>query len=314
MGFDVDRYLELAWTGKLIDKDVIKVLTMKVQELLIAEPNVVHISAPVAIVGDIHGQFYDLLELFKVSGRPPGAPFLFLGDYVDRGNHSVEVITLICLLKLKYPRRVYMIRGNHETRTTNTHYGFYAECKEKFGEESQTWQNFNSVFDYLPMAAIISNQLFCVHGGLSPKIETIDDINAINRFEEITPEGPLVDLMWSDPREDNFTGFAPSERKAGFDFGKDMVEAFLKVNNLSKVIRAHQMCQNGYMQIFDEKFITVWSAPNYMYRFKNKASCLEVDENLEMYFNLFTWSKENEDYRQDLMMAEKENRTNFFFK
>ena len=128
MGFDVDKYLEKAWNCQIIDKDAVKVMALKVQELLIQEPTVLKLSAPIAVVGDIHGQFYDLLEMFRISGKPPGTSYLFLGDYVDRGNHSIEVITLLCLLKLKYPRRIYMIRGNHETRTTNQQYGFSVEC------------------------------------------------------------------------------------------------------------------------------------------------------------------------------------------
>lgn len=313
MGFDVDKYLEQAWRCKTIDKDAVRVLTMKVQELLIKEDNVVHISSPMTAVGDLHGQFYDLLELFKISGSPPLASYIFLGDYVDRGIHSLEVITLLCLLKLKYPQRIYMIRGNHETRTTNIQYGFMVECQEKYGD-TQVWQHFNNLFDYLPMAAVIDGKIFCVHGGLSPQIETLQDINNINRFQEMQPEGPFVDLMWSDPGEEDQKGFVPSSRNAGYVFGKDMVERFLETNGLTRIVRAHQLCQKGWASTFDDKFITVWSAPNYCYRFKNKACALEIDEHLSLKYNIFSWSKENEEVKESKEQSQRENLNDMFFK
>lgn len=313
MGFDVDKYLQMAWDCKIIDKDAIKILTMKVQDLLIQEKNVCRLHSPIAVVGDIHGQFHDLLELFKITGRPPWTSFLFLGDFVDRGQHSVEVITLLCLLKLKYPSRIFMIRGNHETRTTNIQYGFSVECQEKFGD-TQAWQYFNNLFDYLPMAATIDDKIFAVHGGLSPQIETLQEIEDINRFQEMQPEGPFVDLMWSDPGEEGFKGFVASTRNAGYVFGKDMVDRFLKVNGLEKILRAHQLCQKGYAESFDGTFITVWSAPNYCYRFKNKASALEIDEHLNLNFNIFSWSKENEEVKISKEIQQQENLNNIFFR
>lgn len=313
MGFDIDKYLAKAWACKVIDKDAIKVVTLKVQELLVKEPNVLRLDGPIAVVGDIHGQFHDLLELFRITGRPPGTSFLFLGDYVDRGKHSVETITLLCLLKLKYPKRIFMIRGNHETRTTNMQYGFSVECNEKFGSPD-VWQYFNKLFDFLPMAATVANKIFCVHGGLSPQVETLADIDSINRFQDMPPEGAFVDLMWSDPGEEGFKGFVASTRNAGYVFGKDMVDRFLLANGLEKIVRAHQICQKGYATCFDDKFITVWSAPNYCYRFKNKASALEIDEHCELSFNIFSWSKENEEFRVGLQMEEQQNLANIFFR
>lgn len=314
MGFDVDKYLAMVWEGKCLDKAAIKVVTMKVQDLLVREATVLQLSAPIALVGDIHGQFHDLLELFKCTGRPPWSSFLFLGDFVDRGEHSLQVITLLCLLKLKYPQRVWMIRGNHETRTTNSQYGFLIECQTRYGD-TQVWQDFNSLFDYLPMAAVIDGKVFCVHGGLSPQIETVEELQAMNRFQEMPPEGPFVDLMWSDPGEDeNFSGFEASSRNAGYVFGRDMVERFLLMNRLERIVRAHQMCQKGYTRMFDDKFITVWSAPNYTYRFKNKACALELDEHLGMNFNVFTWSKENEDIKIERETRQQENLANQFFR
>lgn len=133
-------------------------------------------------MGDIHGQFYDLLEIFKVGGDLPHTSYLFLGDYVDRGAHSVEVITLLCLLKIKYQNRITMIRGNHETRGITQNYGFYMECQTKYNN-TVVWENFTDIFDYIPIAAIIGETIFAVHGGLSPSIETVGQIESLDRFQ-----------------------------------------------------------------------------------------------------------------------------------
>jgi hypothetical protein len=166
------------------------------------------VDAPVTVVGDIHGQFYDLLELFRVGGNPPDTNYLCLGDYVDRGAASVETITLLVILKLRYPSRFNLLRGNHETRQTTQVYGFYTECQKKYGTP-KVWQLFTDLFDYFPIAAMIDNSIFCVHAGLSPSLQNVDDIKSINRICEIPHEGPFADLMWSDPEAD-VTGFCIS--------------------------------------------------------------------------------------------------------
>lgn len=237
MGFDVDKYLEKAYKGEFINALALKVITSRCAELMAKEENVRRVRAPISLVGDIHGQFHDLLELFRVGGFPPHASYIFLGDYVDRGHHSVEVVTLLALLKIKYPERITMIRGNHETRALQTEYGFYVECEEKFGS-LEPWQDINNMFDNLPIAAVVEDSIFCVHGGLSPSIERLSDISEINRFKEIPREGAFSDMMWSDPNPIG-TGFSESGRGAGYLFGSDIVDQFLMINGLDKMARAH---------------------------------------------------------------------------
>jgi hypothetical protein len=133
------------------------------------------VSLPITIVGDVHGQFFDVLEIFKVGGELPYTNYLFLGDYVDRGAHSVETITLLCLLKLKYPNQILLIRGNHELRAITQNYGFYMECQNKFGSTA-VWELFTDLFDFFPICAIANSDIFAVHGGLSPLIESVDQI------------------------------------------------------------------------------------------------------------------------------------------
>lgn len=173
------------------------------------------IPAPVTICGDIHGQFYDLLELFRLGGDMPQSRYLFLGDYVNRGYHSIETFLLLLSLKLKHPDRVHLLRGNHECRQVCQVYGLYDECLAKYNES--VWKALSDVFDYLPLAAVVDNQMFCAHGGLSPSITNIDQIAKINRFQEVPVEGPITDLLWSDPVDTN--GFNENPRGAGITFG-----------------------------------------------------------------------------------------------
>lgn len=213
---------------------------------------------------------------------------------MNLGPASIEVITLLTVLKLKYPERVTLIRGNHETKGITQvfliifslfisrlkNYGFYMECQTKYGN-TQVWEYFTDMFDYLPIGALINNSIFCVHGGivlkqiilfwlinlgLSPSLETEQDISDLDRFQEIPHDGPFTDLMWSDPDPDN-PGFAISprlvhfisvskninffNRGAGYLFGEEVFERFLFLNNYSCLLRAHQLCNDGYLVKFE---------------------------------------------------------------
>lgn len=255
------------------------------------ESNVVYLQSPITVVGDIHGQFYDLIEIFKIGGFCPDTNYLFLGDYVDRGMFSVETITLLLCLKIRYPTRVFLIRGNHESRQITQNYGFYSECMRKYGSAS-TWHYFTEMFDYLTLSAVIDDSIFCVHGGLSPNVHTLDQLRLVDRYREIPHEGAMADLVWSDPDEDN-SGFALSPRGAGYTFGIDVVKKFLGINGMDKMLRAHQLCNEGYQEYFGGLVTTVWSAPNYCYRCGNKASVMEIWSKDEHYFNVFEEAPEN---------------------
>ena len=172
------------------------------------ESNVQRVDAPVTICGDIHGQFYDMLELFRVGGDCPGRNYLFLGDFVDRGHYSVETFLLLVALKVRHPGRITLIRGNHESRQITQVYGFYDECLRKYGSVN-VWKYCTEVFDFLSLSAIIDDRVFCVHGGLSPSVNTLDQIRTIDRKQEVPHDGAMCDLMWSDPEEIAGWGLSP---------------------------------------------------------------------------------------------------------
>ncbi|KAH7560398.1 hypothetical protein JRO89_XS10G0010600 [Xanthoceras sorbifolium] len=201
------------------------------------------VKSPVTICGDIHGQFHDLAELFRIGGKCPDTNYLFMGDYVDRGYYSVETVTLLVALKVRYHQRITILRGNHESRQITQVYGFYDECLRKYGN-ANVWKIFTDLFDYFPLTALVESEIFCLHGGLSPSIETLDNIRNFDRVQEVPHEGPMCDLLWSDP--DDRCGWGISPRGAGYTFGQDISEQFNHTNNLKLIARAHQLVMEGY--------------------------------------------------------------------
>ncbi len=214
---NVDEHLEVLKGGECLSEGSLKHLCQRVSELLLEENNVQPVQSPVTIVGDLHGQFYDLLRMLEeVGGSPPQTSYIFLGDYVDRGHNSVETLSLLLCLKAKYPGHITLLRGNHESRQITQVYGFYDECMRKYGNAS-AWRYCVSAFDSFGLAAIIDSRVLCVHGGLSPEVRMIDQIRAIDRQQEIPHEGSFCDLVWSDP-EDALVGvpWQISPRGAGY--------------------------------------------------------------------------------------------------
>ncbi|PMD54598.1 calcineurin-like phosphoesterase [Hyaloscypha bicolor E] len=212
--------------------------------------------------------------------------FIFLGDFVDRGYFSLETFTLLMCLKAMYPDKITLVRGNHESRQITQVYGFYEECQQKYGNAS-VWKSCCQVFDFLVLAAIVDGEVLCVHGGLSPEIRTVDQIRVVARAQEIPHEGAFCDLVWSDP-EDVET-WAVSPRGAGWLFGDKVATEFNHVNGLKLIARAHQLVNEGYKYHFSQKsVVTVWSAPNYCYRCGNVASIMNVGEDLNPKFSIFS--------------------------
>jgi diadenosine tetraphosphatase ApaH/serine/threonine PP2A family protein phosphatase len=256
-------------------------LCNSVQEILSKEPNVVSIRSPLIIVGDLHGQYFDLLELLEIGGD--NISYLFLGDFVDRGSFSIETLTLLLTLKLKHPNRITLLRGNHESRQVTQVYGFYDEIMRKYGS-ADVWIRCTTLFDYLPLAgAVTDSKAFAVHAGLSPLLEHIDDLQEVERVRDVTSEGVICDLLWSDPADDESqSGWSVSQRGAGYVFGRDIVQEFNRQNNIDLIIRSHQLVMQGYNEMFEGCLTTVWSAPNYMNRCGNDAAILKLGEDTEI--------------------------------
>jgi diadenosine tetraphosphatase ApaH/serine/threonine PP2A family protein phosphatase len=285
-----DRVIaQLHSEGHPVCESELNLLFSIAETIFYQEATVISISPPVTVCGDIHGQFFDLLKLFEVSGRPPDTQYLFLGDYVDRGFLSIESLALLIAYKVKYPNRIYLLRGNHESRSVNEMYGFYDETVQRFGHLG-VYRLSNELFDFMPLGALIGTRLFCVHGGLSPAIHAIQTLAATERRADIPASGPIADICWSDP--DDTVDWAVSTRGAGYLFGARPVREFCHNNRIVLIARAHQLVQEGYEYHFPEhQLVTVWSAPNYTYRSGNKAAVMTVDEEIKCTFIQFDEAK-----------------------
>jgi len=284
MSSDLEVLIEFVWNSGELTEAQCKKLCEEAREVFQDETNCHPVRCPVTVCGDIHGQFSDLQELFRVGGVLPETNYLFLGDYVDRGHYSVRTFTLLLLYKLCYKERITLLRGNHECRQITQTYGFFDECLRIYGSPT-VWKFFTDTFDYLPLTALIENEMLCMHGGLSPSADTLDKIRQLDRIQEMPHEGPMCDLLWSDP--DERAGWYISIRGAGWRFGQDVSEQFNHANGLKLLARAHQLVMDGYSWCHDRNVVTIFSAPNYCYRCGNQAAMMEMDENLKYTFLQF---------------------------
>lgn len=235
------------------------------------------------ICGDIHGQYYDLLRLFEYGGFPPEANYLFLGDYVDRGKQSLETICLLLAYKIKYPENFFILRGNHECASINRIYGFYDECKRRYN--IKLWKTFTDCFNCLPIAAVIDEKIFCMHGGLSPDLNQMEQIRKVMRPTDVPDVGLLCDLLWSDPEKD-IVGWSENDRGVSFTFGPDIVSRFLQKHDLELICRAHQVVEDGYEFFSKRQLVTLFSAPNYCGEFDNAGAMMSVDQSLLCSFQI----------------------------
>ena len=247
-----------------------------------SQPILLELEAPINICGDIHGQYFDMLRLFEYGGYPPESNYLFLGDYVDRGQ-SIETVCLLLAYKVKFPDNFFMTRGNHECASINRIYGFYDECKKRYSVK--LWKIFTDCFNCLPVAALLDDRILCMHGGLSSELEKVEQIKNILRPSDVPEQGLLCDLLWSDP-EENPDGYGVNDRGVSVTFNTNVVKTFLKNNDLDLICRAHQVVEEGYEFFADRSLVTVFSAPNYCGEFDNSGAMMKVDENLICSFQI----------------------------
>lgn len=274
-----------------LDCNEIADLCDSVERIFTSEPSVLQIKAPVKIFGDLHGQFGDLMRLFDEYGAPSTAgdiayiDYLFLGDYVDRGQHSLETITLLLALKVEHPHNVHLIRGNHEAADINALFGFRIECIERMGERDGiwAWHRINKLFNWLPLAALIEKKIICMHGGIGRSINHVGQIENLQR--PITMEAGsvvLMDLLWSDPTEnDSVEGLRPNARGPGLvTFGPDRVMEFCNNNDLQLIVRAHECVMDGFERFAQGHLITLFSATNYCGTANNAGAILVLGRDL----------------------------------
>jgi serine/threonine-protein phosphatase 5 len=275
---------------KKIHKKYVVSILIQIRQLLSSLPTLVEINISdgehFTVCGDVHGQFYDLFNIFELNGMPSETnPYLFNGDFVDRGSFSVEVILTLFAFKLLYPNHMYLARGNHESRSMNKMYGFEGEVKAKYSEA--VFEMFSEVFCLLPLAHVLNKKVLVVHGGLfSDDNVTLDDIKKIDRNKEPPDTGLMTELMWSDPQP--FPGRSPSKRGVGIAFGPDVTERFLSKNNLELVVRSHEVKDEGYVVEHNGKCITIFSAPNYCDQVGNKGAFIRFDSTLKPNFTSYS--------------------------
>ncbi|PAA71372.1 hypothetical protein BOX15_Mlig022352g3 [Macrostomum lignano] len=261
------------------------------------------VQSPVNIVGDIHGQFHDLLRIFDRLGQPPKSKYLFLGDYIDRGKYSLEVIVLLLSLMLVYPNSVYLLRGNHEAANVCCRYGFKDEVMQRFGNETGTsvLMGFLRCFQWLPLAGLINQQIFCCHGGISPTFElepyrsskpvsAITSLNSMRRPFEPPQFGAACDLLWADPMpypqfclfkagdQPAKVHWTPSKRGCSYMFSLEALESALHSFGAGLLVRGHQVAQEGFMSHLNRRCITVFSAPGYSGTHTNAGAVLQIDK------------------------------------
>ncbi|KAJ5609806.1 hypothetical protein N7528_010373 [Penicillium herquei] len=284
----ISRLLDAGYSTKVTKTVCLKnaeitAICSAARELFLSQPALLELAAPVKIVGDVHGQYTDLIRLFEMCGFPPASNYLFLGDYVDRGKQSLETILLLLCYKLKYPENFFLLRGNHECANVTRVYGFYDECKRRCN--IKVWKTFVDTFNCLPIAAIVAGKIFCVHGGLSPSLSHMDDIRGIARPTDVPDYGLLNDLLWSDPA-DMEEDWEPNERGVSYCFGKKVIMNFLQRHDFDLVCRAHMVVEDGYEFYQDRILVTVFSAPNYCGEFDNWGAIMSVSGELLCSFEL----------------------------
>jgi len=289
---DVDAVIENCLEAKsskskliqvAIAEGQLKALCAKVREVFLSQSALLELEAPLKICGDIHGQYQDLLRLFEYGGQPPDSNYVFLGDYVDRGKNSLETITLMFAYKTKYPDNFFNLRGNHECASITRIYGFYDECKRRYN--IKMWKGFCDVFNCMPVCAVIDEKIICMHGGLSPEITSMSQIKSLVRPTDVPDTGLLCDLLWADPDKD-VTGWEQSDRGVSYIFGADVVNNFLRKQDMDLIARAHQVVEDGYEFFAKRQLITLFSAPNYCGEFDNAGAMMSIDDSLMCSFKV----------------------------
>lgn len=276
----------------------------QVKDVFAREPVMLEIDANIVVVGDLHGNIDDLLRIFERMRYPPAMRYIFLGDYVDRGLFGTEILLLLFALKIKFPEHIYMLRGNHETENLSRFYGFYKELTSKYSDKVYT--EILEVFSQLPLCAVVGDRIFCVHGGISPYLEFIEDLEDEPKPKDFTTSGILTDMVWSDPSADT-DDFELSDRGCGYTFGADALATFLDNNDLDLLVRSHEMCPEGINWPYSDdeenvdRCLTIFSSSNYCGR-GNVGAILHISEELLVNVEVFDPLPVGEDKQRHVLL------------
>ncbi|MCJ1351288.1 MAG: hypothetical protein MMC33_001272 [Icmadophila ericetorum] len=287
----VDDMITRFKNGKKLHRKYVYQIVAAVKKIVYDEPTMVEMDVAkghtLTVCGDTHGQFFDLLEIFRLNGFPSESHYyLFNGDFVDRGSWSTEVVLLLYAYKWLYPKAFFLNRGNHETDDMNRIYGFEGECKAKYNE--RVFKLFSESFSALPLATLIGKKYLTLHGGLfSDDKVSLDDIRKLNRHNQRQPgqQGLMMEMLWTDPQPT--PGRGPSKRGVGLQFGPDITKRFCEANGLEAVIRSHEVRMEGYEVEHDGRCITVFSAPKYCDSTENKGAYINIGSEYKLEFHKF---------------------------
>ncbi|MFX0071039.1 MAG: metallophosphoesterase [Candidatus Hermodarchaeota archaeon] len=234
------------------------------------------------VVGDLHGDLETLHKIIQSFFREKFKTLIFLGDYVDRGAKQVEVINVLFYYKKLMPKRIILIRGNHEDPIINRQYGFYDELRLKFKNSKEMFRRYNQAFSKLPIATLTWNRIFCIHAGIAEGLEFVEDINLLPKNQEKIECPITTQLVWNDPSE-RMNDFKNSSRGSGIKrFGKDVLDEFVDRNKLNLIIRAHEKFKNGYKKYFNEKLISIFSSQSYSKKVDTVVGVIDNDGNVNI--------------------------------
>ncbi|KAK2946584.1 putative Serine/threonine-protein phosphatase [Blattamonas nauphoetae] len=324
----------------VIPEHLIFQLISTTESILKQQPVVIDLAGNIKICGDVHAQFLDVVNLFKRFGSPDRENYLFLGDIVDRGPQSIETICVLFCYKILFPENFFFIRGNHECASMNATFGFLEECLQFYSRS--LWEAFNNCFSYMPIAAVIDDQILCVHGGISGETTSLETIRAIERpYSELT-SALVRDLLWNDPHpsmmtkepsisqnhqltvpdcaDDTVQLTEPpqppplfsrnSQRGSSFYFSEQALDIFLTENNLQLLVRAHQTVARGFAVSTNLKCVTMFSAPNYAGVCTNRGGVMTINTGMHCSFKTFkSYLDENKEPRQRTGGSQPESNT-----
>ncbi|NXS62188.1 PPE1 phosphatase, partial [Brachypteracias leptosomus] len=292
---DANALLHAFRNKQLLHARYVLQLLCETRRVLKEMPNITHLSTSyskeITVCGDLHGNLDDLLLIFYKNGLPSEQnPYVFNGDFVDRGKNSIEIVIILFAFLLIYPNDLHLNRGNHEDYIMNLRYGFTKEVSKKYKDHwKQILYLLREVFSWLPLATVIDSKVLILHGGISDTTD-LDFLNALERHK-VRNHIHILDILWSDPRSQN--GCAPNKtRGGGCYFGPDVTAKLFERYNLKMLIRSHQFKPEGYEISHDGKVITIFSASNYYEEGSNRGAYIKLNPELIPRFVQYQVSKD----------------------